>query len=609
MCGIVGYVGERNAAPILMEGLKRLEYRGYDSAGLGVVNKKKLHLHKKEGKLSRLAESLPAKIPGKTGIAHTRWATHGGVNDANAHPQAACSGKIAVVHNGIIDNYVQLKNMLLKEGHTFTSETDTEVVAHLVEKHMNGDLEEAVKKALSQIEGTYGLIVLFSDFPDRLVGARNGSPLVVGVGEKEMFVASDVNAIMAHTKQVFYIEDRETVLLKKDFHRTTDTQNFVVDKKIQEIEWDLEEAEKGKFEHFMLKEIFEQPESIERSYGGGGRLLPDFGTAKLGGLNIEKKEFFDIKRISIVGMGTAYYASMVGAYLLENFARIPATAEMASELRYRNAIVQKETLYFAVSQSGETADTLIAMREIQNRGGRVLGICNSVGSTIARESDGGVYIHAGPEIAVASTKAFTSQVTTFMLLALMIGRMRDIPLSAGKRFIKELLDIPEKARSILRNCSEIEKIARKYKDCANILFLARGINYPIALEGALKLKEISYIHAEGFSAGDIKHGPIALVNEEIPSLFLAIKGETFEKILGNIEEIKARGGRTIVVANCDDDRLRELSDDLITIPETDEFFSPLLTIVPLQLFAYYIAAALKRDVDQPRNLAKTVTVE
>ena len=609
MCGIIGYVGKQKAMPILMEGLKRLEYRGYDSSGIGVANRSKLRLYKKAGKISALESVLPKTMAGSTGIAHTRWATHGEVNDINAHPQTASNGKIAVVHNGIIDNYQQLKKMLTREGYTFNSQTDTEVIAHLIDKYMNGDLEDAVKKALSQLEGTYGLIILFSDHPEVLIGARNGSPLVLGVGDKEMFIASDPNAIIAHTRQVIYLEDRETVVVQKDAYKTTNTENFVVDKRIEEIDWELGEIEKGRYKHFMLKEIFEQPESIERSYGGGGRLLLDFGTAKLGGLNMEKQAYFDIDRIVTVGMGTAFFASMIGAYLLENLARIPTMAEQASELRYRNPIVEKNTLYFAVSQSGETADTLAAMREIQNRGGRVLGICNSVGSTIARESDGGVYIHAGPEIAVASTKAFTSQITVFLLLSLMIGRMRNIPLSGGKELIRELTAIPDQVRSILEKSGEIEALATKYQKYRNFLFLARGINFPVAMEGALKLKEVSYIHAEGFSAGDIKHGPIALVNKQTPVLFIAVKGETYEKVLGNIEEIRARKGKTIVITNYSDGRLEQLADDIIYVPETAECFTPLLTVVPLQLFAYHMAAALGRDIDQPRNLAKTVTVE
>ncbi len=609
MCGIIGYIGAKNAANILLEGLKRLEYRGYDSSGIGLIHRKKLSVHKKEGKISVLEKSLSKNINGKSGIAHTRWATHGQVNDINAHPQVSANGKIAVVHNGIIDNYSILKDRLTGEGFVFQSETDTEVIAHLLEYHYSGDPEEAVQKALGQLDGTYGLIILFLDHPDILIGARNGSPLVVGVGEKEMLLASDVSAFIAHTRQVFYIEDRETVLITKDSYKTVNTENSVVSKQIEEIEWELDEIEKGNFNHFMLKEIFEQPEVIKRSYGGGGRLLPAFGTAKLGGLNIEKSEYFDIDNIVTIGMGTAHYAAMIGAYMLENMARIPAVAEQSSELRYRNAIVRKGTLFFAVSQSGETLDTLTAMREIQNRGGRVLGVCNSVGSSIARESDGGVYIHAGPEIAVASTKAFTSQVSVFLLLALMLGRMRDIPISAGKQFIDELTSIPDKISEILDNADEIKELANKYKDSRNILFLSRGINYPVALEGALKLKEISYIHAEGFSAGDIKHGPIALVNPETPSLFIVTKGETFEKLLGNMEEIKARKGKVITISNSDDNRIKELSDDFFLIPESHEMLSPLLTTIPLQLFAYYIAEALGRDVDQPRNLAKTVTVE
>ncbi len=609
MCGIIGYIGDRNAVPILIEGLKRLEYRGYDSAGIGLIRRKRLDVHKKEGKIASLESALPEKLSGKPGIAHTRWATHGGVNDTNAHPQVSSDGKVAVVHNGIIDNYCKLKKKLLKEGFGFQSETDTEVISNLVASNYNGDPEEAVQKSISQLEGTYGLVFLFTDHPDLLVGARNGSPLIVGVGDKEMLLASDVNAIVAHTRQIFHIEDRETVFLDKRSYKTINTKNSVVAKEIEQVDLELAEIEKGDFPHFMLKEIFEQPDAVVRSFGGGGRLLPDFGTAKLGGLNIEKQEFFDINRIVTIGMGTAYYAAMIGAHLLENMARLPATAEQAAELRYRNVIVHKDALFFAVSQSGETLDTLAAMREIQNRGGRVLGICNAAGSTIARESDGGVFIHAGPEISVASTKAFTSQITVFLLLALMIGRMKNIPVSLGKNYIDELWAIPDKIHRILDRCEEIRQLADKYRSSNHFLFMARGINYPVALEGALKLKEISYIHAEGFSAGDFKHGPIALVSEETPALFIAVKGETFEKVLGNMEEIKARKGRIITIANVDDERLRELSDDLFLVPETDELLSPLLTVIPLQLFAYYTAVALKKDVDQPRNLAKTVTVE
>ena len=609
MCGIIGYIGNRNAAPILLEGLKRLEYRGYDSSGIGLIRRKRLAVYKKEGKIATLERNLPEDISGKPGIAHTRWATHGQVNDINAHPHASFDNRVAVVHNGIIDNYASIKLKLEREGISFQSETDSEVIANLIARHYQDDPEAAVQAALAQLEGTYGLIVLFTDNPDLLIGARNGSPLIVGVGEKEMLLASDVSAMLAHTKQVFYIEDRETVVLEKDSYKTVNTENSVVNKTIENIEWELDEIEKGDYHHFMLKEICEQPETIKRAYGGGGRLLPDFGTAKLGGLNLDKQEYFDIDSVVTMGMGTAYYAAMIGSYLLEHMARLPCKVERASELRYRNAIVKKNMLFFAVSQSGETLDTLSAMREIQHRGGRVLGICNVVGSTIARESDGGVYIHAGPEIAVASTKAFTSQVTVFLLLAIMIGRMRDIPASLGKQYINELTTVPEKITSILERKDEIEELAGKYSDARSFLFLGRGVSYPVAMEGALKLKEVSYIHAEGFSAGDIKHGPIALVNDETPSLFIAVEGETFDKTLGNMEEIKARNGRIITITNSDNQRIKELSDDVFMVPETNELLSPLLTVVPLQLFAYYIALILGKDVDQPRNLAKTVTVE
>lgn len=609
MCGIVGYIGERQAMPILIEGLKRLEYRGYDSAGVGFVQRKQLKVIKKKGKMVVLEKNVPDQIKSKIGIGHTRWATHGKVTENNAHPHVSSNGRVMIVHNGIIDNYIELKKSLIKDGYQFVSETDSEVIANLVDKYFKKDLEAAVKKAISRLQGTYGLIVMSAEQPDQLVGVRNGSPLIVGIGEKETFLASDANAIIAHTKQVIYVEDRETVLIKKDFYKTTNMENLVVDKKIEKIAWDVKDSNKGKFNHFMLKEISEQPGSIKRAYGEGGRLLPDFGTAKLGGLNIEKQEFFDINKISIFGMGTAYYAGMVGAYLIEDLARIPTVVDQASELRYRNPIVQKNTLFLAASQSGETIDTLSAMREIQNKGGKVLGICNTVGSTIARESDGGVYVHAGPEIAVASTKAFTSQITVFLMIALMIGRMRDIPISKGKQLVQELETIPEAVKEILENSQQIQKLAKKYKSYKNFLILGRGINYPIAMEGALKLKEVSYIHAEGFSAGDIKHGPIALVSKDVPTLFIVVKGETFEKIIGNIEEIKARHGKVIVVTNSEDSRLKELADDLILIPETSECFSPLLTIIPLQLLTYYLAKELKRDIDQPRNLAKTVTVE
>ncbi len=611
MCGIVGYIGKRNAVPILIEGIKRLDYRGYDSAGIGCITGGKIKILKKEGRISSLESVIPQKLNSVTGIAHTRWATHGGVSDENAHPHTGDNEKVAIVHNGIIDNYSALKKILLSEGHIFKSETDSEVAAHLAEKYLSetNDPDYAVKKTIGMLEGTYGILFLFIDFPDILIGVRNGSPLVVGIGDGEMFLASDVNAIIGHTKHVIYLGDRETVLLTRKEYRTTNFQNIAVTRPVENIEWEYESADKSGYEDYMLKEIFEQPESISRAFGSGGRLIPDFGTAKLGGLNLEKRDFFDIKRAEVIAMGTAHHAGMIGAMLLESLARMSAKAEIACELRYRNPVVEKDILYFAVSQSGETLDTIASMREIQNKGGRVLGICNMVGSTIARESDGGVYIHAGPEMAVASTKAFTGQVTAFLLIAILIGRMRGLSLAEGKMLVREVQNIPEKIKHILLKCDEIKKIALKYKDANNFFFLGRGINYPVALEGALKLKEISYIHAEGFSAGDMKHGPIALVTESTPVFFIATKGETYDKIIGNMQEIKARKGRVIAVTNYDDGRISNIADNIITIPESREELSPLLTVIPLQLFAYYTAQLLGRNIDRPRNLAKSVTVE
>lgn len=609
MCGIVGYIGKQDGVPFLVEGLKRLEYRGYDSAGLGYVYRGKIEIIKKEGKIAVLESHLPKKFSARLGIAHTRWATHGGVNDINAHPHLSNNGKVALVHNGIIDNYNSLKKSLEKAGYQFHSETDSEVLVNLIEKELNGNPEKAARNALKQVTGTYGIAVIFRDFPDRLICARNGSPLVLGIGHGEMFVASDVNAVLGHTHQAVYLEDGELAVLSHSNYRTTTLENLKVEKEIEEITWEPEEMDKGDFPHFMLKEIHEQPEAVQRAFGGGGRLVPEFGTAKLGGLNMSTQELLAVKQVRIIGMGTAFYAAYIGSYLLEFLARVPAIAENGSELRYRNPIVGDDCLYLAVSQSGETADTIAAVKEIQHRGGRVLGICNVVGSTVARESNGGVYIHAGPEIAVASTKAFTSQITILLLLALLLGRMKHLSLSHGKEIIQEFLNVPERMKQVLEKGKEIREIAEKYKHAEDFIFLGRGINYPVALEGALKLKELSYVHAEGFSGGDMKHGPIALISPKTPSLFVVAKGETHEKMIGNIQEVKARRGKVIVVANYEDPRIEELADDLIIVPETREILSPLLTTLPLQLFAYYMALALERDIDKPRNLAKSVTVE
>lgn len=607
MCGIVGYCGPKNVTPILLDGLKRLEYRGYDSAGIAVQEQHSLRVIKRTGKIQDLRASVPSNLEGHCGIGHTRWATHGGVTDINAHPHQDASGKIAVVHNGIIENYSALKASLEKQGVHFVSETDSEVLPHLIAHYYQGDLEKAVRQALCQVKGTYGIAVIHSDEPGRIVGARYGSPLVVGVGDGEMLLGSDVTAMIAHTKQVVYLEDGELVSLTKDSYTITDLNDQLVDKQVDEIQWDLEAIEKEGFACFMEKEIFEQPESIARTLSG--RLDLEYSTGKLGGLNMTSRELLGVKRIKIVAAGTSWHAGLVGAYLIETLARIPASAELSSELRYRNSVVEPDTIYFAVTQSGETADTLYAVRELKRKGARVLGICNVVGSTIARESDGGVYTHAGPEIAVASTKAFTSQLAVFYVFALLMARMRDMSVSAGQRFVKELQGIPEKVREVLKQRDHIQALAKKYYKVRDFLFLGRGLEYPVALEGALKLKEISYIHAEGYSAGEIKHGPIALVNEETPTVFLVPQDSLREKVISNMKEIKARKGPIIAVCTEGDKEVAAIADDIIPVPMVDELFYPFILIIPLQLFAYFCALELGRDVDQPRNLAKSVTVE
>ncbi len=607
MCGIVGYCGPKRAAGILLEGLKRLEYRGYDSAGIALQEHGRLRIIKRTGKIQDLRSIVPENLEATVGIGHTRWATHGGVTDTNAHPHTDSSGKIAVVHNGIIENYTQLKARLEAEGIQFKSETDSEVIPHLIAFYYEGDLEKAVRSALRQIKGTYGIAAIHADEPGRIVGARYGSPLVVGIGENEMLIASDVTAMIAHTKQVVYMEDGEIVSVSAAGYTMTDIHDQKVNKKVDEVTWNLDDIEKDGFVCFMEKEIFEQPDSIARTLSG--RLDPEYATGKLGGLNMTSRELLGIKRVKIVAAGTSWHSGLVGAHLLESIARIPATAELSSELRYRNSVVESDTIYFAVTQSGETADTLYAMRELKRKGARVLGVCNVVGSTIARESDGGVYTHAGPEIAVASTKAFTSQLTVFYVFALLMARMRDMSVSAGHRFVKELQSIPEKVAEGLKQRDHIQALAKKYCHARDFLFLGRGLEYPVALEGALKLKEISYIHAEGYSAGEIKHGPIALVNEETPSFFLVPDDFLREKVLSNMKEIKARKGPVIALCTEGDDEVAKIADDVIYVPRVEESFYPFLMVVPLQLFAYFCALELGRDVDQPRNLAKSVTVE
>ena len=607
MCGIIGYCGPKNAEKVLIEGLKRLEYRGYDSAGICVIRNGELVLAKRKGKIRDLQSHIPQHLSGNCGIGHTRWATHGEVNDINAHPHADCTGRIAVVHNGIIENFATLKDRLISEGHGFASETDSEVIAHLVEKYYTGDLEQAVKNALNLIKGTYGIVCTHADHPDLLVGARQGSPLVLGIGDGEMFLASDVTAIISHTKQVVYLEDGEVVSITSREYRTTDLHDQEIEKQVEHISWELEEIEKAGFAHFMEKEIFEQPESIKRAMRG--RIDFEEATAHLGGLNMSTRDLLNVERVRIVAAGTSWHAGIVGMYLLESVARIPCTVEISSELRYRNPIVERNTLHFVVSQSGETADTLYAMRELQRKGATVLGICNVVGSTIARESDGGVYIHSGPEIAVASTKAFTSQITVFYLFTLLLSRMRDMSLEAGREFIQNLQSIPAKIETVLSRAGTLKKLAGKYCRYQDFLFLGRGINYPVAMEGALKLKEISYIHAEGYSAAELKHGPIALIGEDTPSVFLVSDDGLRDKVISNMKEVKSRGGRVIAVAVEGDESIGEIADDVIEVPRVKECFYPLVMVVPLQLLAYYSAVQLGRDVDQPRNLAKSVTVE
>jgi glucosamine--fructose-6-phosphate aminotransferase (isomerizing) len=610
MCGIVGYVGHRNCLPILIEGIKRLEYRGYDSAGVAIQTNAGLKVVKAAGKIRELEARL-AKEPlaGTAGIAHTRWATHGAPTDLNAHPHGGNNGRVALVHNGIIENYAVLKSAMLAEGHVFRTETDTEVLAHLVEKHLKRGLklEQAVGAALDSVEGTYGIAVMCADEPGTVVGARKGSPLVVGIADGEYFLASDVAPIVSHTRQVVYLDDGEMAVLTPDGFHTATIGQVPVDKAVQEVEWDLGKIEKGGFPHFMLKEIFEQPESVRDSMRG--RLVVEEGLARLGGLNMTAEEMLGIKRIILLGCGTSWHAALIGEYMLEEYARIPVEVEYASEFRYRNPIVDEGTTVLVISQSGETADTLAAMREARRKGARALGIVNVVGSTIARESDGGVYIHAGPEIGVASTKAFTSQVTVLALLTLALGRQRAISGEQGIEMARELEAIPGKIREILERSEAVKAIAEKYSRHDNFIYLGRGTNFPVALEGALKLKEISYIHAEGYPAAEMKHGPIALIDENMPVVFICPRDSAYEKVASNMSEVRARSGRIIAIATEGDDEIAARADHVIHVPHTLPMLQPLLSVVPLQLLAYHVAVLRGCDVDQPRNLAKSVTVE
>ena len=609
MCGIVGYTGKRAAKNILIEGLKRLEYRGYDSAGIAVHEPEGITCVRSVGRIAGLEERLSGcKITGHVGIGHTRWATHGSPTEANAHPQTDCTADIYLVHNGVIENYDNLRDQLKKEGHSFVSETDTEVIAHLVEKHFEGDLADAVRKALKHIIGTYGIAVICRQCPDTIVVARNGSPIVIGVGEDEYFVASDISAIVEHTKQIVYLDDNEIGVLKPGGLESLTIDNVPTIKKVTEVDWDIEMIGLGGFDTFMAKEIHEQPDSIRAAFRG--RLYKQECEARLGGLMDLGEKFFEAKRVIISACGTAWHAGLIGECMIEDIARIPVEVEYASEFRYRNPIIEPGTIVVAISQSGETADTLAALHEAKRRGVPVLAISNVVGSTIARESDAGVYIHAGPEIGVASTKAFTSQVVALYLISLMLGRAKGVGAAEGLKMITALEEIPGQVERVLKTEEHVKHLAKKYYSTAeNSLFLGRGYNFPIALEGALKLKEISYVHAEGYPAAEMKHGPIALITEDMPVVFIAVRDSIYDKILINMEEVKARGGKVIAIATEGDTSIEQIADDVVFVPAAPESLTPLLTVVPLQLLAYHVAEMKGCDVDKPRNLAKSVTVE
>ncbi|HWG44765.1 MAG TPA: glutamine--fructose-6-phosphate transaminase (isomerizing) [Gemmataceae bacterium] len=608
MCGIIGYVGYREAEPVLVEGLRRLEYRGYDSAGVATLTGSHLHVRKRAGRIAELAAHLTQQpAPGRVGIGHTRWATHGAPTDRNAHPHVGGNGRVVVVHNGVIENYTTLKSELQEEGVVFHSDTDTEVIAHLIARHLDGDLTEAVMRVLPLLKGTYGIAALSLDEPNILVGARLGSPLVLGLSEGECFLASDPTALAGYADKVVYLDDQQVCVLAPEYWRILNRQRVAIEASIHTLETTTSDIDSGEYEHFMLKEIYEQPEALENALRG--RLDDVEGCAHFGGLNIDPQRLRQVERIILTACGTSYHAALVGEYLFEEFARIPVEVEYASEFRYRNPPIDKNTIVIALTQSGETADTLAAVRESKRKGHPTLALCNVVGSSIAREADGGVYLHAGPEIGVASTKAFTNQVAVLAMLALYLGRTRHLSSLQGLRMVKELQAMPDLLRRTLDCHEQVKRIAEKYVDVRNILYLGRQYLFPAALEGALKLKEISYIHAEGYPAAEMKHGPIALVDADTPTVFLIPRGGVYEKVLSNLEEIKARGGPVIAVATEGDTATAGRADDVIYIPETPDYLQPLVSVVPLQLLAYHIALLRGCDVDKPRNLAKSVTVE
>ncbi len=612
MCGIVGYIGEKQAYPVLINGLHRLEYRGYDSSGITLINGG-INSYKQKGKVASLEDFVKDKnIEGKAGIAHTRWATHGVPNDVNAHPHVSNSKELSIVHNGIIENYETLKKELINRGYTFESDTDTEVLINLIEDikiKEKVDLVEAVRIALNSVIGAYAIVIASTDNPDMLIAARKGSPLVVGIGDGEFYLASDATPIIEHTKQVVYLEDEEIAIIRKGQDLELKTiKNKKRNPYVQELEMNLNALEKQGYDHFMLKEIYEQTDSIKDSMRG--RLNPETWEVRLGGILDYEQKMVNAKRILIIACGTSWHAGLVGEYLFEEMARIPVEVEYASEFRYRNPIITEDDVVIAISQSGETADTLAAIELAKSKGATILGVCNVVGSSIARVTDAGSYTHAGPEIGVASTKAFTAQVTILTLMALRIAKLKG-SLSASKyqQIINELYNIPAKVEQALKTDKEVEKIAYKFKDSKNFLYLGRGFNFPVALEGALKLKEISYIHAEGYPAAEMKHGPIALIDEDMPTVVIGTNKSIYDKVISNIQEIKARSGVIIAVVPIGDETIKEIADYTIEVPETHEFLDPLINTIPLQLLSYHIAVMRGCNVDQPRNLAKSVTVE
>jgi glucosamine--fructose-6-phosphate aminotransferase (isomerizing) len=608
MCGIIGYIGKKEVSEILIQGLKRMEYRGYDSSGMSIIENEKIFNEKSVGRIRELEKKIDGKFnKGSLGIVHTRWATHGAPTIENAHPHYDCSGKIAIVHNGIIENYNYLKAKLESEGHRFTSQTDSEVLAHLIESHFEGVLEDAVRKALKEVDGAYGLAVISLDDPGKLIAARRGSPLIVGIGKGEHFVTSDVAAILEYTKEVVYLDDNEIAILTKDTMKTIDVDNVEITKRIDEVQWNLDKIEKCGYEHFMLKEIYEQPQSLCAAMLG--RFEKDSDLVHLGGLKDRENDFRNIRRIIIVACGTSWNSGLIGEYMIEEHLSIPVEVEYASEFRYRDPVVEANTMVIAISQSGETADTLAAIHEAKKKGAIILSICNVVGSSIAREADCGIFLHAGPEIGVASTKAFTSQIAVLSLLTLFLARIREKEDVLNSELASKLKKIPEQVQTILDSKDKITEIAQLYKDSDNCLYLGRGYNYPVALEGALKLKEISYIHAEGYPAAEMKHGPIALIDKNMPVVVIATTDKIYSKILSNIEEVRARGGKVIAIASETNNEISKLVDHVLYIPETIDALVPILSVIPLQLLAYQMAVMRGCDVDKPRNLAKSVTVE